>query len=327
MAEIFISYRRSDSAQEATRIYESLAATFGASSVFMDRSTLVPGEDYQRKIISDIGSARVLLAVIGRNWTFAMNEDGSLRLDDADDLVRKEVLTAINCGIPVIPVLVAGAGMPNESDLPLALISLARLHALSVTQETFQTDLQRLTEAIIKLGSQEKRLPQAARVSAKVCMVGAAGVGKTSLVRKFVTGSFMDDKYLTTLGVKITKKEIHLGDSHLTILLHDLAGEEQGYEIAPRLLSGASGLIFVTDGRRSSLDTALKLRERFREFETKLNPLPVVLAANKVDIYETWQYRMEELENTGMPTFTTSAKTGKAVEELFEHLARKMMGR
>ena len=162
----------------------------------------------------------------------------------------------------------------------------------------------------------------------KVCMLGAAGVGKTSLVKRYVESIF-DDKYLTTIEVKIDKKAITIGGEEINLVLWDLAGEEKGYPIRLQYVRGASGIILVTDGRNSSLRTALDLRERVRN---ELGPVPFVLAANKIDLCReswSWEYTREELdertERLGLIPFTTSALTGTGVDLAFEYLARQML--
>jgi small GTP-binding protein len=162
----------------------------------------------------------------------------------------------------------------------------------------------------------------------KVCMLGAAGVGKTSLVSRFVTGIF-SDKYLTTLGVKIDKKFLSLEGQDLTLILWDLAGEEKNYPIKLHQLRGSAGIFLVTDGRNSSLRTALDIRQRVQE---ELGPLPFVLAANKIDLCRdswSWEYTREELdertETLGLIPFTTSALSGTGVDLAFEYLGRQML--
>ena len=156
-----------------------------------------------------------------------------------------------------------------------------------MNEETFEEDMTRLAEYLRKWTAelltadpQERTDVQEIRprmIQKKVCMLGAAGVGKTSLVSRYVRSIF-SDKYLTTLGVKIDKKVVPLGDTEITLLLWDIAGEEKGSPIKLRYLRGASGLFLVTDGHKSSLRTALDLRERVRN---ELGPVPCVLAANK----------------------------------------------
>ncbi|HTY83750.1 MAG TPA: Rab family GTPase, partial [Silvibacterium sp.] len=154
------------------------------------------------------------------------------------------------------------------------------------------------------------------------------GVGKTSLVKRYVESIF-SEKYLTTVGVKIDKKVMKLGETEITLLLWDLMGEEKGSPAKLHYLKGASGIVLVTDGRKLALRTALEIRERVRN---EAGPVPCVLAANKIDLCKeswAWEYTIEELdertENAGLIPFTTSALTGTGVELMFEYLARQML--
>jgi small GTP-binding protein len=160
----------------------------------------------------------------------------------------------------------------------------------------------------------------------KVCMVGAYGVGKTSLVRRFVDSIF-SDKYLTTVGVKIDKKQIRIGEEEVTLMLWDLAGEDAVTEIRLSHLRGASAYILVADGTRSStLDTALDLRKRVRD---ALGPVPGALVVNKTDLKDTWEIRQDSLDKLsaeGWPVLMSSAKTGEGVQELFLTVAEKSIG-
>ncbi len=165
-------------------------------------------------------------------------------------------------------------------------------------------------------------------IEKKVCMLGAEGVGKTSLVSRFVRSIF-SEQYLTTLGVKLDKKVITLGETELTMRLWDLAGEYASHTVKATQLRGASGLIIVMDGRNSSRRTALDLIERSRD---EIGPVPVVLAANKIDLCReswSWEYPIEALdeisENLRVTAFTTSALTGTGVELMFSHLGRQML--
>jgi small GTP-binding protein len=338
MASIFISYRRKDSAPVARRIYEWLTARPNASAVFMDLSGIEPGENFHAALRREIDSAEVMLVVIGKEWAFAEDPDGMNRLDEPRDLVRREIAIGLENGMRVVPVLVSGAEMPQAVHLPAALVKLTNLNAFPVNEQTFEADMTRLAEYLHKWTAEHLRTDPQERTDSqeirprmmqkKVCMLGAAGVGKTSLVSRYVRSIF-SDKYLTTIGVKIDKKVIPLGDTEITLALWDLAGEEKGSPTKLHYLRGASGIIVVCDGRKSSLRTALDLRERVRD---ELGPVPCVLAANKIDLCKeswSWEYTLEELdertENLGLIPFTTSALTGTGVDLAFEYLARQML--
>jgi len=281
-----------------------------------------------------------MLVIIGKEWAFVENPDGLQRLEESRDVVRREIMIGLGSDIRVVPVLVSGAEMPQAAHLPAALAKLANLHALRVNEGTFEQDMDRLAGYLRKWTVDHPRADSVERrdtdsqeirphmIQKKVCMLGASGVGKTSLVSRFVMSIF-SEKYLTTIGVKIDKKFLTLDGQEVTLMLWDLAGEEKGYPIKLSHLKGSSGIFLVTDGRNSSLRTALDIRQRV---QNELGPLPFVLAANKIDLCReswSWEYTREELdertERLGLIPFTTSALTGTGVDLAFEYLARLML--
>src|SRR5271154_6839916 len=156
----------------------------------------------------------------------------------------------------------------------------------------------------------------------KICMVGQFGVGKTSLVRRFVDSIF-DERYLTTVGVKIDRKDVAVGSASVTLMLWDLAGEDELTQLNVSHLRGASGYILVVDGcRASSLAKAIDLQQRIAE---RLGPLPFVLVLNKVDLRDRWEVQDTVVSQYGWPTFATSAKAGSGVEEMFLALAGSLL--
>src|SRR5687767_11777987 len=126
MANIFMSYRREDTAPYAGRLYDRLAAQFGKDQIFIDVDRIQPGDDFVEIITRTIAAARVLLVVIGRQWASVSDHTGARRLDDPDDFVRLEILAALARDLRVIPVLVGGATMPRPEDLPEPLQPVAR---------------------------------------------------------------------------------------------------------------------------------------------------------------------------------------------------------
>jgi len=162
-------------------------------------------------------------------------------------------------------------------------------------------------------------------IQKKICMVGAFGVGKTSLVARFVRSIF-SDKYLTTLGVKIDKKSLTVDGQELTLMLWDLAGEDALTQIKPAQLRGASGYILVADGcRASTLEAAIDLQSRV---ESELGKLPFTCVVNKADLRDTWEVdaaALNGLSTRGWPMLLTSAKSGEGVEELFQELASRLL--
>ena len=163
-------------------------------------------------------------------------------------------------------------------------------------------------------------------IQKKVCMIGAFSVGKTSLVRRWVSGIY-SERYLSTVGVKIDRRVTTLDSRDLTVLLWDLAGEDEFHSLRTSYLRGASGYVLVVDGTRPrTLDTALRLQ---RLAETALGPVPFTLALNKHDLVDQWrveQAAIASIEAQGWSLVRCSAKTGETVGTLFSELAHRMIG-
>ncbi len=159
----------------------------------------------------------------------------------------------------------------------------------------------------------------------KICMLGAFSVGKTSLVRRYVTGVY-SDAYLTTVGVKVDKKSLDLGGRTLDLILWDLAGEDEVSTIRMSYLRGSAGYLLVADGTRPiTLEVARSLQQRV---EAELGRLPFVVLLNKRDLVDEWQLAEDEvaaLANGGWSIRTTSAKSGEGVDDAFRELAGRVM--
>lgn len=160
----------------------------------------------------------------------------------------------------------------------------------------------------------------------KVCMLGSFSVGKTSLVRRY-TEALYQDQYLTTVGVKVSKKAIRVGDDDLTMVLWDLAGDDEFQKLRIDYLRGANGYLLVADGtRRATLDKALDIHARV---QASPHAAPAVLVVNKADLAVDWEVTpemLEELHGRGWEPLQSSAKTGDGVEEAFRALAEMMLG-
>ena len=162
-------------------------------------------------------------------------------------------------------------------------------------------------------------------IQKKVCMLGTYAVGKTSLVRRFVE-SIYTDKYHTTVGVKIDKKQLQVGEEEVTMMLWDVEGTDTEHELRTSYLRGASGYLLVADGTRNdTLYKALAIQSRVEE---AIGAVPFLLLLNKMDLAEEWSINEREtaaLNERGWEVLPTSAKSGRGVEEAFSRLARKMV--
>jgi hypothetical protein len=149
--KVFISYRREDTAGHAGRLYDTMAARFGQPNVFVDVD-LAPGIDFVQRISEAVGECRVLLVIIGPRWASLTDDEGAIRIADPDDFVRLEVETALRrAEVTVIPVLVAGAQMPDPDDLPEGVRPLTRRNALELSDMRWRYDVGRLNTRLDEL--------------------------------------------------------------------------------------------------------------------------------------------------------------------------------
>ncbi len=140
---IFISYRRDDSASDTGRIYDRLAHEFGRDNIFKDVDSIPLGVDFAQHIDQEVGRCQVLLVVIGKTWL-------TPRLQSPDDFVRLEIESALNRGIPVVPVFLEGVtGPPPRDQLPQSLQPLIRRNGTQVGQDPrFHADMGRLVKGL-----------------------------------------------------------------------------------------------------------------------------------------------------------------------------------
>ena len=146
---IFVSYRRSDSADIAGRIYDRLTGKFGRGPIFKDVDSIPLGLDFKEFLDRKVSECNVLLAIIGDRWLEASDSTGKKRLDDPTDFVRIEIASALERGIPVIPLIVRGAYMPPEESLPNGLKKLAYRNGIHIRPDPdFHRDMDRLIAAL-----------------------------------------------------------------------------------------------------------------------------------------------------------------------------------
>lgn len=147
---IFIGYRRADTGDMVGRVYDALSYAFGENQVFRDVDNIPIGAEFAKHIRRLLPKCRVFLAFIGPDWLTARTAGGLRRIDDPDDLVRVEIETALATPrLLVVPVLVSGARMPAEHDLPESLRPLAQRHAAIMRSDPdFRNDTARLVEAL-----------------------------------------------------------------------------------------------------------------------------------------------------------------------------------
>jgi TIR domain len=160
--KVFISYRREETAGHAGRLYDAIGARFGERNVFMDVD-LAPGIDFVEQITEAVGACDALLVVMGPTWATTLDDRGHARLADPNDFVRLELETALRRpDVRVIPLLVAGARMPDPDDLPESVRALARRNALGLSDLRWRDDVRRLVSTLDALRDGPRDLAETA---------------------------------------------------------------------------------------------------------------------------------------------------------------------
>ncbi len=154
---VFISYRREDSGGYAGRIYDRLRSRLGQDTVFFDVDAIPPGRDFVEVLSERVGKCDALIAIIGRHWASSVDGESRRRLDDPNDFVRIEIEAALERNVPVIPVLVDGAALPQAAELPDGLKKLVRRQAIEISLTRFDSDAERLTDALSQIEDDLRR--------------------------------------------------------------------------------------------------------------------------------------------------------------------------
>jgi CHASE2 domain-containing sensor protein len=150
-SRFFISYRHDQSRWPARILHDALVARFGRSSVFMDKAAIDAGQVWPQRIEEAIAECSVMLVLIGPQWSGARHDDGTRCLDSPDDWVRREVAGGLaRDTVVVVPVLLDGAAMPEEDDLPDPLKALVACHAISLAGEDPDAEIGQLVDSIQK---------------------------------------------------------------------------------------------------------------------------------------------------------------------------------
>jgi CHASE2 domain-containing sensor protein len=151
---IFVSYRRDDSFYSVRLLYEHLRRWLPGEAIFLDESDIQAGAQWRQTLEQRLADAGVVLAVIGRQWISLANPETHVRrLDEPDDVVCWEITQGLSGGKRVIPVLIDGAGLPTEDQLPPALKVLARMQYREIGRRSFEGDVQALARALSGTGA------------------------------------------------------------------------------------------------------------------------------------------------------------------------------
>jgi hypothetical protein len=145
---IFVCYRREDTQDAAGRLHDRLVDAYGPERVFMDIDSVPLGIDFVEHVAEQIGKCSAVIVMIGKQWHTIKDKKRRRRLDNEDDLVRAEIRAALQQKIPVIPVTVQNAAMPQAEDLPDDIRLLARRNGIQLDAARWRTDVERLIKEL-----------------------------------------------------------------------------------------------------------------------------------------------------------------------------------
>jgi TIR domain len=178
MARVFISYRRDDSEGQARALFRDLSDMLGKDAVFMDVDSIALGRDFREVLQEHLASCDSMLVLIGVRWLTAGDSAGR-RLDHPDDYVRQEIAAALKRKIPVTPVLVQGARIPDQSQLPDDLKELAYRNGFELSHTRWNSDVRELLQ---RLGLQPARDKPPTSIRSSRRLLWAGGVGATLVI-------------------------------------------------------------------------------------------------------------------------------------------------
>lgn len=147
--KVFISYRRDDTRDLSGRVADRLKAHRLLGDVFFDTSSIEAGASFLTEIQRALTRDPVCLVMIGSVWR-GLRPDGTARIDDPADVVRGEVVAALDGGLRIIPVLAEGTPPLSSEALPEPLRPLAGISAVKLRHESFDQDMDRLLDAILR---------------------------------------------------------------------------------------------------------------------------------------------------------------------------------
>ena len=240
MNEIFISYRRNDSADVTGRIRHDLANAFGSKRVFNDVYSVQKGQNFRDAIFEAIDKSKVYLVVIGPRWLEKSQYSDRARLEDKDDNVRVELEAALaKEGLVIIPLLVSGASMPRSDDLPESLKDLSYLNGMSIrTGRDYDRDIRELESVIAQLGvlkvssiSARSNLIKRAAFFVSAALLAALALQFPQFTEWFGGGS----RSYTQEAVGDAATDIEQSTARTSIDLEDAAGYELPFVSAEQI--------------------------------------------------------------------------------------------
>lgn len=181
MRTFFFSYRRDDAEAEAGRIADRFHASVGRDEVFFDTMAIDGGDRWMKRIDEALSEAQVMLVIIGRSWLTLPGANGQPRLFDPQDVVAREIASALDRGIRIIPVRVQGTPLPRADALPPALVRLVGFNDHEVRSgPAFDRDVESLIDSASGRRRGWRRWMAPGRTGAATAVIAVLGVAALS---------------------------------------------------------------------------------------------------------------------------------------------------
>lgn len=284
MPDIFLSYRRQDSSSATGRLADRLEEHFGPGRVFRDHESISPGDDFTEAIRRAINTSTVMLAVIGPDWLRAIDDQGRRRLDLPGDFVRQEIETALQSGVPVVPVLVEGAKMPARDTLPKSIADLWRINAVELSESRWHFDTDQLIRTLQSRYVIESDRPAMGELPGSTPLFGSGARFALSLLELATHPTRMIAKQQTGQAIDHVRALVFLLGSLLVGSLLVLLGFQlqsdaaTAGELARRFVGGSLGLVLAGLVLTTLTSVALTLAWRAAGRRIELQQITLVMA-------------------------------------------------
>ncbi|HNJ82624.1 MAG TPA: toll/interleukin-1 receptor domain-containing protein [Piscinibacter sp.] len=284
MPDIFLSYRRQDSSSATGRLADRLEEHFGPGRVFRDHESISPGDDFTEAIRRAIATSTVMLAIIGPDWLTAHDEQGRRRLEQSGDFVRQEIETALQAGVPVVPVLVEGAKMPARNELPKSIAELWRINAIELSESRWPFDTEQLMRTLQSRYVIESDRPAMGELPGSTPLFGSGARFALSLLELATHPTRMIAKQQTGQAIDHVRAFVFLLGSLFVGSLLVLLGFQlqdpgsSAAELARRFVGGSLGLVLAGLVITMLMSIALLLAWRAAGRRVELQQITLVMA-------------------------------------------------